>query len=84
MKAEITYNTGKSYRIGQQVFKQNRMEIVTDPEIVKRAQETNGFSVRVVEAPALKVKDLPNKSAIKHDNNPEVRTVKKIMKPVKN
>jgi hypothetical protein len=49
MKAEITYNAGKSYRIKATKFEQGKTKIVTDPGLVKRCQQTAGFCVRVLE-----------------------------------
>lgn len=43
--AQITYNAGKSYRIGRQRFFQGVTETVDDPEIIERCKATKGFAV---------------------------------------
>jgi len=49
MKAEIIYTAGKSYALRGKKFMQDRMETVHDPATIKKAQQTSGFSVRVLE-----------------------------------
>ncbi len=50
MKAEVTYNAGKSYRIKGTKFEQGKTKVVTDAATIKKCQMTAGFSVRVLEA----------------------------------
>jgi hypothetical protein len=55
VKAEITYNAGASYRFvgipGPIVkFRQNKTQTVTDSQLIKAAQNTKGFTVRILEA----------------------------------
>lgn len=50
MKAEVTYNAAKTYRVKGTKFAQGKTKIVTDPAMIKKCQTTAGFSVRILEA----------------------------------
>jgi hypothetical protein len=50
MKAEVTYNAGKTYRIKGTKFEQGKTRVITDSGMIKKCQMTAGFSVRIMEA----------------------------------
>jgi hypothetical protein len=48
MKAEITYNTGRSCTVKSTKFLQGQTRIVIDPFIIELCRNTAGFAVRVL------------------------------------
>lgn len=48
MLAEVTYNAGLSYQIGSHKFFLNRGVLVRDSRVIRRAQNTKGFTVNVI------------------------------------
>ena len=49
VKAEITYNGGKSYTLSGVKFKEGITMVSTDSGLIGRCKSTAGFSVHVVE-----------------------------------
>lgn len=49
MKAECTYNSGRTYRIKGVKFEQGKTKLITDSATIRKCQQTAGFSVRVLE-----------------------------------
>lgn len=54
--AEVTYNAGVSCRIGKYTFPLNRGVMVQDSSVIRRAQNTKGFSVNVIKRKTKKAK----------------------------
>ena len=51
MRAEITFNGGKSYAMGVEKFMQNKTQLIVDARVIKRCQNTSGFSVHILDDP---------------------------------
>jgi hypothetical protein len=49
VKAEITYNGGKSYTLSGVKFREGITLVSTDAGLINRCKSTAGFSVHVVE-----------------------------------
>jgi hypothetical protein len=52
IRAEVTWNGSKSYRFAgnnKLIFKEAKTQTITETELIKRCQNTAGFSVRVLE-----------------------------------
>jgi hypothetical protein len=47
--AQITWNTGRTRRVGSQIFEQNKPERVSDPAVIAACKITRGFSVTMLD-----------------------------------
>ncbi len=50
MKAEITYNGGKSCQVYGVTFKEGIMRVSENPDVIRRCQETAGFAVHLLKS----------------------------------
>lgn len=75
MKAEVTYNGGRSYRLGSFNFIQGRTKTIQNPKVIQRCKDTVGFAVQML-------KDKPPPVAVKLKTEVEEVVKKKAVQPV--
>jgi len=61
MRAEITYNAGKSCQLMGRTFKQGVTKTVSNAELIRYCQNTHGFAVHVTQAKVVRPVDKPSK-----------------------
>jgi len=74
MIAEITYNAGATCQIKNTKFALNRTVLVSDSAVIKRAQNTKGFSVHVI---STKKKTKKKTRSVERDSMGETRRATK-------
>lgn len=85
IKAEVTWNGSKSYRFAgnsKLIFKEAKTQTLTDPDIIKRCQNTAGFCVRVLKTykPKKKIRPTVKSGSSKASGSSKKKTKKKSTK----
>ena len=63
MRAEITYNGGKSYLLMGVKFVEGQTRVVTNPAVIERCQHTAGFAVQVLKDKVVREVVTPDRPA---------------------
>lgn len=61
MRAEITYNGGRSYLVMGVKFYEGQTKVVSDPKLIEHCQNTAGFAVQVVKEKVVREVVVPAK-----------------------
>lgn len=85
MRAEVTYNAGRSYRIKSHVFKQGKTVVVKDSAVILKCEATAGFSVRrlkdTAKSKAPEAERVKRVGSRGRDDRKAAPTLKKVAKP---
>ena len=75
MRAEITYNGGRSCQVYGVTFKEGLMKLSSDPKLIQRCQETAGFAVHIL-------KEKKTVASVETEEKPPEKKPQKVIVPV--